>query len=605
FTHTAADGTVVTFDANTTAMVDNGDGTYTFTNANGDTITIDSVGDIINNFEDFVTNNPVTVDGTTYTSVEEYFETIVTSNSDVLRDNGDGTFTHTAADGTVVTFDANTTAMVDNGDGTYTFTNANGDTITIDSVGDIINNFEDFVTNSPVTVDGTTYTSVEEYFETIVTSNSDALVDNGDGTFTHTAADGTVVTFDANTTAMLDNGDGTYTFTNANGDTITIDSVGDIISTEEDRVRNSAETGDGTTYTSVEEYFETIVTSNSDALVDNGDGTFTHTAADGTVVTFDANTTAMLDNGDGTYTFTNANGDTITIDSVGDIINNFEEFVTNSPVTVDGTTYTSVEEYFENIVAANETVTTLGITAGELVYVNEEANNPNVNLISADANNGIIAGTDGALFGKNIYNADGALTGTETTRNLDINGKTLRFNGTDRRTHWDSEGRIHQTATNPAVDAAMGFHNGNANLWIQQWSGESAITASDNSTALSLGTHYTQVAAPIIFNTSTGGNTTGAERMRITGEGEIIFAEYPNTRDDSGITAVENILYTDANGNMLSAPIGEVAIEPWQVQTTTDKATENTDNVYQMGSVAIGTNEIPTLTVGGNDLTST
>src|SRR5690606_16420870 len=125
---------------------------------NGDTITIDSVGDIINNFEDFVTNNPVTVDGTTYTSVEEYFETIVTSNSDALVDNGDGTFTHTAADGTVVTFDANTTAMVDNGDLHDALPISNGDTITIDSVGDIINNFEDFVTNNPVTVDGTTYT---------------------------------------------------------------------------------------------------------------------------------------------------------------------------------------------------------------------------------------------------------------------------------------------------------------------------------------------------------------------------------------------------------------------------------------------------------------
>src|SRR5690606_21858575 len=222
------------FDANTTAMVDNGDGTYTFTNANGDTITIDSGAEDRREVEDFVTNSPVTVDGTTYTSVEEYFETIVTSNSDALVDTGDGTFTHTAADGTVVTFDANTTAMVDNGDGTYTFTNANGDTITIDSVGDIINNFEEISEESPVTDDGTTYTSVEEYFETIVTSNSDALVDNGDGTFTHTAADGTVVTFDANTTAMLDNGDGTYTFTNANGDTITIDSVGDIINNFED-----------------------------------------------------------------------------------------------------------------------------------------------------------------------------------------------------------------------------------------------------------------------------------------------------------------------------------------------------------------------------------
>src|SRR5690606_10921010 len=165
--------------------------------------------------------------------------------------------------------------------------------------------------------------------------NSDALVDNGDGTFTHTAADGTVVTFDANTTAMVDNGDGTYTFTNANGDTITIDSVGDIINNFEEFVTNSPVTVDGTTYTSVEEYFQTIVTSNSDALVDNGDGTFTHTAADGTVVTFDANTTAMVDNPTRRSSDLNANGDTITIDSVGDIINNFEEFVTNSPVTVD------------------------------------------------------------------------------------------------------------------------------------------------------------------------------------------------------------------------------------------------------------------------------
>src|SRR5690606_28192733 len=118
------------------------------------TITIDSVGDIINNFEEFVTNSPVTVDGKIGRASCRYFETIVTSNSDVLVDNGDGTFTHTAADGTVVTFDANTTAMVDNGDATYPFTNAHGDTITIDSVGDIINNFEEFVTNSPVTVDG-------------------------------------------------------------------------------------------------------------------------------------------------------------------------------------------------------------------------------------------------------------------------------------------------------------------------------------------------------------------------------------------------------------------------------------------------------------------
>src|SRR5690606_4480306 len=53
--------------------------------------------------------------------------------------------------------------------------------------------------------------------DTDIPGFTDTLVDNGDGTFTHTAVDGTVVVFDANTTTYVNNGDGTYTFTNANG----------------------------------------------------------------------------------------------------------------------------------------------------------------------------------------------------------------------------------------------------------------------------------------------------------------------------------------------------------------------------------------------------
>src|SRR5690606_39647740 len=67
---------------------------------------------------------------------------ILNAESDIFVDNGDGTFTHTAADGTIVTFDANTTNMVDNGDGTYVFTIANGDTITVDVVGDVVTNIQ-------------------------------------------------------------------------------------------------------------------------------------------------------------------------------------------------------------------------------------------------------------------------------------------------------------------------------------------------------------------------------------------------------------------------------------------------------------------------------
>ncbi|NGX85319.1 hypothetical protein, partial [Aequorivita sp. KMM 9714] len=186
-----------------TTLIKQGDGTYTFTNEAGEVTVIDVIGDVVTNIEN---------QGDIYNEIIS----IITANTDVFVDNGDGTFTHTAANGDVVTFDANTTAMVDNGDGTYTFTNANGETITVDVIGDVVTNIQN---------QGDIFNEIIS----IINANSDVLVDNGDGTFTHTAANGDVVTFDANTTSMVDNGDGTYTFTNANGETITVDVIGDVV----------------------------------------------------------------------------------------------------------------------------------------------------------------------------------------------------------------------------------------------------------------------------------------------------------------------------------------------------------------------------------------
>src|SRR5690606_9110935 len=74
----------------------------------------------------------------------------------------------------------------------------------------------------------------------------------------------------------------------------------------------------------------------------------------------------------------------------------------------------------------------------------ENASNLDVNLISTDADNSIIAGTDGALFVPvplpvNLYNSDGAIpefrtvSGTEnwlnfegTTGSIQLNGNNLR-----------------------------------------------------------------------------------------------------------------------------------------------------------------------------------
>src|SRR5690554_5092314 len=288
FKHTAVDGTEVIFNANTTSMQDNGDGTYVFTNANGDSITVDVIGDVVTNIQN---------QGDIY---NEIINIIAASGTDVFEDLGDGTFKHTAVDGTEVIFNANTTSMQDNGDGTYVFTNANGDSITVDVIGDVVTNIQN---------QGDIY---NEIINIIAASGTDVFEDLGDGTFKHTAVDGTEVIFNANTTSMQDNGDGTYVFTNANGDSITVDVIGDVVT----NIQNQ-----GDIYN---EIINIIAASGTDVFEDLGDGTFKHTAVDGTEVIFNANTTSMQDNGDGTYVFTNANGDSITVDVIGDVVTNIQ-----------------------------------------------------------------------------------------------------------------------------------------------------------------------------------------------------------------------------------------------------------------------------------------
>src|SRR5690606_1056065 len=93
-----------------------------------------------------------------------------------------------------------------------------------------------------------------------IIANSDALVDNGDGTFTHTAADGTPVTFDATRSEITDNGDGTYTVIDQDGNTVTIDVAGDVLRSEERRVGKECSAR------------QTTNTAGRDAVVDNGSG---------------------------------------------------------------------------------------------------------------------------------------------------------------------------------------------------------------------------------------------------------------------------------------------------------------------------------------------
>jgi hypothetical protein len=75
--------------------------------------------------------------------------------------------------------------------------------------------------------------------------------------------------------------------------------------------------------------------------------------------------------------------------------------------------------------------------------------------------------------------------------------------------------------------------------------------------------------------------------------------------------AIDNVVVTDATGVFKKVSQSSVAVEPWQKSGSTNKATANTDNIYQMGNVGIGTDNpaftipthngptIPTLGVDG------
>ena len=203
-----------------------------------------------------------------------------------------------------------TDTLVNNGDGTFTHTSVDG-VITVIDICTLIG-------------DG---------------GCADTLVNNGDGTFTHTAIDGIVTVVDICTLigdggcfdTLVNNGDGTFTHTAVDGTVTVIDVctlIGDGGCT--DTLVNN---GDGTfTHTAIGGTVTVIDICTllgdggcADTLVNNGNGTFTHTAVDGTVTVVDVCAMigdgtcrdTLVNNGDGTFTHTDLQGNAVIIDVCG------------------------------------------------------------------------------------------------------------------------------------------------------------------------------------------------------------------------------------------------------------------------------------------------
>ncbi|SFR90290.1 beta strand repeat-containing protein, partial [Maribacter stanieri] len=162
FTNAAGIDTTIS-DTSISTMLDNGNGTYTYTDEAGFASIINTNGIVVSNL---VAGNRIA----TLTEADGTFSDInetITS----IADNGDGTVTFTREDTSTQTISKS--QLTDNGNGTFTFNNGDGTPVSF--VGTDDQNADEVNLATPIDVDGDAVneTTVEEAIADIVANSSD------------------------------------------------------------------------------------------------------------------------------------------------------------------------------------------------------------------------------------------------------------------------------------------------------------------------------------------------------------------------------------------------------------------------------------------------
>ena len=300
---------------------------------------IDVVGGVVNNFEEIINSGPIMVDGSEYNTINDYITHVTQTGgfTKIVYDQttGDVIFQEWNATEnkwvnvdnskfeTIVQSNESKTTIITVNDKQYyvseTYLQANDGVVPttvdatnlpagiyeIDVVGGVVNNFEEIVNNGPITVDGDTYQTINDYITHL----------------TETTGGFTKIVYDQTT--------------------------GDVIFQEWDESTNSWVNVDNSK-------FETIVQANESQT---------------TIITVDDKqyyvSEAYLAANDGVVPTTvdpaKLPAGIYAIDVVGGVVNNFEEIVNNGPITVDGDTYQTINDYITHL-----TETTGGFT--KIVY---------------------------------------------------------------------------------------------------------------------------------------------------------------------------------------------------------------------------------------------
>ena len=406
-----------------TTLVDNKNGTYTYTSENGKTTLINVPADVINNFQTIANDN----------TVKQIIENIVkNTGGNVSYDGANFTYVDNTGKTQTINIDQlvkaheTITTLVDNKNGTYTYTAEDGKTTLINVPADVINNFQTIANDN----------TVKQIIENIV-KNTGGNVSYDGANFTYVDNTGKTQTINIDQlvkahetiTTLVDNKNGTYTYTAEDGKTTLINVPTDVINNFQTIANDNT----------VKQIIENIV-KNTGGNVSYDGANFTYVDNTGKTQTINIDQlvkahetiTTLVDNKNGTYTYTAEDGKTTLINVPADVINNFQTIAndntvkqiienivknTGGNVSYDGTSFTYVDNTgktqtinIDQLVKAHETITTLVDNKnGTYTYTNEKNEAVNINVIG-DAVTNITNKGDLYTTIKNLVNTEQTLT---------------------------------------------------------------------------------------------------------------------------------------------------------------------------------------------------
>ena len=476
---------------NKAALVDNGDGTFTFNNGSSTPVTLD-----VSAFETVTTLIENTNNTFTYTNEAGIPTVVDVSNLETLTAialNPDNTnIDYTDEDGSVTQISlANlvsnletVTSLVDNNDGTFSFINEDGSTTTLNA-----NNLET-LTAIALNPDNTNidYTdengNVTQLNLTNLITNLETLStlsNNGDGTFTYTDENGNQTDIDfpnlETITTLVLNGDGTLTYTNENNTLTVIDLNATALpfnpigtSLTSTNVQDAIDELNGNSSDD-----QTLATNNTPGNISIKDGnsiTLNVNDADADVTNeintafavvgtnldiTDSNGTLSVplaaigsddqnittDNNPGNISIEDGNILTLNVDDADADAMNEIQTITSTDASI--TVTPSGNDYDLSLNIPTETVTSLSqnTTTGIISYTNEDSTQQAANVVSTNTNNNISVGTDGGAYYSSPVKAMGKINGNGTFNKAPYNATVRRI----------SVGR-YQVALTPAMPDA-------------------------------------------------------------------------------------------------------------------------------------------------------